>query len=257
MSTEREAAIQKIKKLLRLSKSNNEHESAAAMRQANALMRKHGLDKDDVDDESSRARWKTTYGGIRNMHPTLAAIVQSVHRAFNTRDVLHEYVRGVGTKQPRVCVEVEFFGVGATAKLAAYAAQYMYAMLTRDRANHLRGMKKQQLKFDKDRGGFVYVYTDISRKEHLKLSVSYDAHWIGAAWRQLQEIAPDHEASEKARQRVQEAYPGAGVAALRKLDQLHDRSVVDAARSAGGAFRIHVPVEGGAGATPLGIGHEG
>lgn len=30
MNTEREAAIQKIKKLLRLSKSNNERESAAA-----------------------------------------------------------------------------------------------------------------------------------------------------------------------------------------------------------------------------------
>lgn len=46
---DREKAIDKIKKCLALSKSANEHEAAAALRQAQALMRKHDVTEDDVE----------------------------------------------------------------------------------------------------------------------------------------------------------------------------------------------------------------
>ena len=44
----RDDALKKIKKCLALSRSANEHEAAAALRQAQALMREHGLREQDV-----------------------------------------------------------------------------------------------------------------------------------------------------------------------------------------------------------------
>ncbi|WP_343734673.1 DUF2786 domain-containing protein [Acidovorax sp.] len=44
----RDDALKKIKKCLALSRSANEHEAAAALRQAQALMREHGLREKDV-----------------------------------------------------------------------------------------------------------------------------------------------------------------------------------------------------------------
>ena len=44
----REDALKKIKKCLALGRSANEHEAAAALRQAQALMREHGLCEQDV-----------------------------------------------------------------------------------------------------------------------------------------------------------------------------------------------------------------
>lgn len=44
----RNKALDKIRKCMALSRSSNEHEAAAALRQAQALMRKYGLEEDDV-----------------------------------------------------------------------------------------------------------------------------------------------------------------------------------------------------------------
>lgn len=46
---DRKKALEKIKKCLRLALSDNPHEAAAAMRQAQALMREHGVGQADVD----------------------------------------------------------------------------------------------------------------------------------------------------------------------------------------------------------------
>lgn len=49
MSTsEREAALRKIQKCLNLGKSSNANEAAAALRQAQAMMQKHGVTEDDI-----------------------------------------------------------------------------------------------------------------------------------------------------------------------------------------------------------------
>ena len=44
-----EKVLEKIKKCLRLAKSSNPHEAAAAMRQAQKLMEKYNLTERDVD----------------------------------------------------------------------------------------------------------------------------------------------------------------------------------------------------------------
>ncbi|MTD33973.1 DUF2786 domain-containing protein [Paludibacterium denitrificans] len=45
---DRKSAIEKIKKCPALAKSANEHEAAAALRQAQALMEKFGVEDDDI-----------------------------------------------------------------------------------------------------------------------------------------------------------------------------------------------------------------
>ena len=50
MSVDRAKILDKIKKCLALSKSANEHEAAAALRQAQSLMRLHEIDEADIED---------------------------------------------------------------------------------------------------------------------------------------------------------------------------------------------------------------
>ena len=73
MNVELDRIIDKVKKCIALSKSDNPHEAAAALRQAQALMRKHGIDEagiaaaeigaTDVEHKSSNAvrppAWET------------------------------------------------------------------------------------------------------------------------------------------------------------------------------------------------------
>ena len=56
---DKQTAIEKIRKCLALAKSANEHEAAAALRQAQALMRKYGVEDGDIlMAEVSEARVK-------------------------------------------------------------------------------------------------------------------------------------------------------------------------------------------------------
>ncbi|MFU3527718.1 DUF2786 domain-containing protein [Pseudomonas aeruginosa] len=68
-------ALEKIKKLLRLAGSSNPHEAAAAMRQARALMEKHGIGESDIaladvtehgtgsGSKLKPAQWEANLGG--------------------------------------------------------------------------------------------------------------------------------------------------------------------------------------------------
>lgn len=72
---DQDKALDKIKKLLRLAESSNPHEAANAMRQARAMMEKHGIGKDDValadvsehgtgsGSKLKPAQWEANLGG--------------------------------------------------------------------------------------------------------------------------------------------------------------------------------------------------
>lgn len=84
---EQEKALAKLKKCLALAASSEPHEAAAALRQAQALMRQHALTEDDVeasriDDELV----KTREGFGRCVY--LAALGRLLHKAFGVSRVI-------------------------------------------------------------------------------------------------------------------------------------------------------------------------
>lgn len=106
--------IRKIKSCLALSGSSNANEAATAMRQAQALMRRHGLSREDVEglvvgDEVV----KTTEGFGRCKF--LAELVGLMHKAFGVNGVME---RNPGSANR---ANIRYYGLEGRAQLAAYA----------------------------------------------------------------------------------------------------------------------------------------
>jgi hypothetical protein len=89
---DRDKIIEKIAKLLRLSKSSNEHEAALALARAHELLQKHNLSMAEIKDESPISRDRFRAGQSFNDEYDFIALllreffdVQFVH--INTRGV--------------------------------------------------------------------------------------------------------------------------------------------------------------------------
>lgn len=225
---DRSKAIFKVKKLMRLSKSTNENEAATALRQALALMRKYGLDEDDVSDDK-RAIWKTRYGIRKKIHADLAVIVWIVQKAFNVVGVLGEYKIGQGGNWPTQCALVVFYGRGASAELARYAASCIQRTVDYDRMLYLRM-----------RHPFVMT------KERNRLGRAYSSVWLATVANKVQTLPVDRDMVAVAKARMEADTADAETVQVAMKDtsdmQFTDDLIEHAAR-AGGAFELRTPID--------------
>lgn len=140
----REAAVEKVKKLLRLSKSSNEHEAAAAMRQAQALMRQHQIEEaeaagadaqiDPIEEVASDAR--------RGKTPPvdLVALAALVSDAFGT----HSLIRVRQKLFDVSWIEPRFIGPTPRGELSAYAFNVLWRQLSAAKRVHLRRVRNRK-----------------------------------------------------------------------------------------------------------------
>lgn len=125
--------LDKIAKCLRLAKSSNPHEAAAALRQAQALMQKHGVTERDVElaaiaEQRVTAAGKPRAGWIIN----LSALID---RAFGVDSMID------GTSY-------RFIGVRTRVEIATYVFTILRRKLTRDRDAYyktLRGKRSNRI----------------------------------------------------------------------------------------------------------------
>lgn len=118
------AIIEKIKKCLALARSANEHEAAAAMRQAQKLMQAHGVT--DLDVELADVTQINVRSGAK-MSPAKweASLAASVADTFGCRIV---FATDGGAGYWR------FIGVGSAAEIAGYAMDVMLRQVRHARA---------------------------------------------------------------------------------------------------------------------------
>ena len=128
-SAERDRILRRIRACLALADSPEPHEAAAALRQAQKLMRRH-----DLTREEAGLSHASTGAGSRALNPRawVATLIALVGRAFAVHPV-YLPVRGGGAR-------VEFIGRGVAAKVAVYAYEVLRRQLVRDRARVLRTM---------------------------------------------------------------------------------------------------------------------
>lgn len=132
---EHDRALDKIKKCLRLSKSANEHEAAAALRQAQALMREHGLSATDVHlsdvaEHKTRARSSAT-------NRWEAMLARTAAEAFGCEwfsIIHHQLLAGLDMRRVR---DVVFIGIGSSPEIAAYTYDVLQRQCVRARAAHV------------------------------------------------------------------------------------------------------------------------
>lgn len=135
---DRDKAIQKIRKCLALGKSSNAHEAAAALRQAQALMREHGLDS--VDVELSDVHEVPQLARMQTLTAWETALVNLVAGAFTCEVIAgRRLMPGVLFRVRREWV---FIGVGAAPELAGYAYDVLSRQCAKARLAHIQAQPK-------------------------------------------------------------------------------------------------------------------
>lgn len=117
---DREKAIQRIKKCLALSKSPNEHEAAAALRQAQKLMASHGISEEDVDESAVISDFvdHEDYEHAKRKPVVIVAVAKIMRQAFG--------VETVWECSPSRKHRVRYFGTQPAVTLATYSHVVVY-----------------------------------------------------------------------------------------------------------------------------------
>lgn len=122
MTTDREKALDKIRKCLALGKSPNEHEAAAALRQAQKLMAMHSLSEEDVGlMEFAYETIVTDYEFGKKKPLIIVSVVGVISHALGV-----EAVMGAERKGTEMMHTVRYFGPRARVALATHAHQVIY-----------------------------------------------------------------------------------------------------------------------------------
>lgn len=125
--------LDKIKKCLRLSASSNEHEAAAALRQAQKLMEEHGInsvdiDMSDIEEAMAKSRAKTNPVGWETV------LANKIGKAFGCRVIFK-----AGFDSGRWT----FIGSGADPEVAQYAFAVLLRQATRARTEYIKTRLKR------------------------------------------------------------------------------------------------------------------
>lgn len=154
----RETAIEKVKKLLRLSKSSNEHEAAAAMRQAQALMRQHQIE--EAEAAGAAAEMDPIEEVASDARRGKAVPVDLAHLASLVADTFGTYTFVYVTRHSGCWrTEARFVGPAPRGELSAYAFDALRRQLEAAKRQHLRRVrnpKNRAARGDQFGLGFVH-----------------------------------------------------------------------------------------------------
>lgn len=127
------AIIAKIKKCLALAKSNNEHEAAVALRQAQRLMQQHGIT--DFDIETADIQEEATRAGASSKPSKWeCGLAMRVAKAFDCSVFLAcGYPVGKWT----------FVGAAPAGEIARYAFEVMFRQVKRARQSYIKATLKR------------------------------------------------------------------------------------------------------------------
>ncbi|AJF00058.1 DUF2786 domain-containing protein [Pandoraea apista] len=129
---ERNTAIDKIKKCLALGKSNNPHEAASAMRQAQKMMAAYGVSDDELLAAGVTEYWEKS-GANRTPARYEAALARMIAKAFGCDLVFTQRLYG-----PRsIKGGYAFVGVAPASQVACYSYGVLFRQLRRARAEFI------------------------------------------------------------------------------------------------------------------------
>lgn len=146
-----DSILRKIKRCLALARSSNPNEAATALRQAKALMARHGVTREDVaaSDVGSHVSWA---GAGKTPPVHIAMLANMVADAFGVEIVYSPMFDG-----ERWAGRVEFYGVASAPEIAGYAFEVLGRQLKRDRSTYLAGLNKRLKRATKVRRGDLYA----------------------------------------------------------------------------------------------------
>lgn len=192
-------AIDKIRKCLALAKSSNPHEAASALRQAQALMRQHGVTEEGV----RLAEVKEATGDARMQ--TLTAwetmLCQDVAEAFGCRVIGSKRFKGQWPNR-RVVRTWIFVGVGASAELAQYAYDVLSRQCAKDRQAHISKQPKACKAITKTARGDAFARAWVLGVRHQLQAYAGTAEQTALLEHYMADMFPDLETTPAKRREV-------------------------------------------------------
>lgn len=162
--------LERIKKCIALASSSNEHEAAAALRQAQALMRKHNITQDRVLTSTVKTH---TLRGRTKVRPATWEynLVSITAEQFDCRATI--------TRDPTVWT---FIGMNRNPEIAAYAFEVLSRQVQENKAEFL---KTESLK----------THPPLTAGRKRRLGHLYCQGWVTAVARIIREFNQDSHAS--------------------------------------------------------------
>ncbi|MGN6229139.1 MAG: DUF7168 domain-containing protein [Dyella sp.] len=211
--------LRKVKACLRLAASSNPNEAAAALRQAQAMMRAHGIshaEAMDVDEAEVNTR-------ARGAEPARSVLLLAVLAAdgFGARTIVCREKSWDGAS-----TVIRFYGCDGAAEIAAFAFTVLRRQMDADRLKHIARVRKRG---NREARGEVFAMA-----------------WVNA----VAHLFPDAQIAEAKRLAIDELmrvrYPDAGTSSGRDLTKRGKSSDDDAwaGHRAGKAAKLHRGVNG-------------
>lgn len=215
---DRNKALEKIQKCLALGKSPNEHEAAAAMRQAQALMRNFGITDAEIGllGYGSEAVQTAIQAG-KKIPLTLSELVYLIRHAFGVSAV---YERRILKTDANFCVV--YYGREDRVMLAGYAHSVVARAVEQSWQKHLK--ENPYLKGQVgSRAGFY-------------------AGWIHGVQSKVEAFATPQEEIAKAKTLMESMYPALRSAVPNNMKV--DGRALRAGAAASEGFSLHTPMNG-------------
>ncbi|HFO0269386.1 TPA: DUF2786 domain-containing protein [Enterobacter asburiae] len=217
--TDKEKVLEKLKKLLALSKSDNPHEASLALQRVQKLMQAYGITRDDIAlsdiDESISNYWAA---GSVNPPRYMLGLLGIIQAAFGVESIIHS-----GHKP-----SAGFYGNKDRVELASYTWDVLARQLITARKKHI-GQQNKRIKST----------TKTSRGD------KFAEGWVLAVRSEVQLFAMTREERELARLWLEQKYPDSGTTTGREAGKSRD---ADLSRHIGYRegenVRLHQPVSG-------------
>jgi len=237
----KKAVIEKIKKCLALSKSANQHEAAAALRQAMAFMDKYKI---DADDPELLGIAEASILGSGSQKPTVfeAVLANAIAQMMGCKVILSGDIKITKDLSFKKVAAWKFIGFDPAPEIASYAFDVLFRQLKKARSVFIsENLKRVQIKANK-----------------VKRADLFCEGWVIEATKLVSDLNPDKEKMEQIQAYVQQKHNVRNSKPTdrnKKTNTNTDRAQNDlhAGRQAGKSAKLNNAMNGGAPMEKLGV----
>lgn len=185
----KKTVIEKIKKCLALSKSANQHEAAAALRQAMAFMEKYKI---DADDPELLGIAEASILGSGSQKPTVfeAVLANSIAKMMGCKVILSGDIKVTKDLSFKKVAAWKFIGFDPAPEIASYAFDVLFRQLKKARSVFIsEKLKRVQIKANK-----------------VKRADLFCEGWVIEATKLVSDLNPDKEKMDQIHAYVQQKH---------------------------------------------------
>lgn len=220
-------ALKRIKKCLALSKSSNEHESAAALRQAQKLMEMYGVTAEalaGVDVGEARAKSTACTKPAQWEHN----LAHCLRRAFGCEVIIHSGWFNRHTNSNGALAEFVYIGLKHHALTASYSHDVLRRQVVKARAAYLKEWEARQ-------------WGKPALKDKIAAGDTFCLGFIDNIAKQVAEVAPSPEHKDAIQSLKTKLLGGEG-RIVNSAKRGRDWGAYAAGREAGAAASLHRPM---------------